>query len=276
MLEPERHRNATETFFKHFSLSPMGPVTEFLREVMDRYTTIPYENLSKIIRRKAAVSEEERLRLPEELFTDYVERGLGGTCFSLSYYLMTILHNAGLSSCICMAHMGNRENVHCVVIVETPEGKYLLDPGYVVTTPVRILHDSPVFLRTTFTCIRLQYDRSRDLFQLFSGESGREKLRYRFRDMPVNPEEFIVHWQRSFEMETLNNICISLRRGDTLVYLHGNYYRENRIDGFRKKRIKDDLYGTIQRVAGVRGGIVEEAMGALRKQRRTQEQGDGT
>ena len=63
MLEPERHRNATETFFKHFSLSPIGPVTEFLREVMDRYTNIPYENLSKIIRRKAAVTDEERLRL---------------------------------------------------------------------------------------------------------------------------------------------------------------------------------------------------------------------
>jgi arylamine N-acetyltransferase len=263
MLEPERYREATTAFFSHFSLTPGGPVFDFLQKLMDRYTMIPYENLSKIIKRASTSSSESRLRLPEEVLSDHLARGFGGTCFSLSFYLMSILHNAGLSSYICMAHMGKRKNVHCVTVAETAEGKYLLDPGYVISIPVHMRRDTPVLLKTPHTFVELVYNRSQKSFDLFSGNREELKWRYRFRDLPVNPDEFLVHWQRSFDLSAMNNLCLSIRRGNTLVYVHGDYFRENRIDGFSKRRLKSDLHGTIQRISGLEESVVEKAKGAL-------------
>ncbi|MFQ6103710.1 MAG: arylamine N-acetyltransferase [Candidatus Glassbacteria bacterium] len=263
ILEPERYRAASTGFFKHFSFTPGGPVRDFLELLMERYTMIPYENLSKIIKREYVGTGPGRLRLPEEVLGDHIERGLGGTCFSLSFYLMSILHNAGLESYICMAHMRRRKNVHCVTVVRTIEGKYLLDPGYVISSPVPMKRNSPVVLKTPHAFVRLTYDNVRRVFDLFSGNRDELKWRYRFSDVPVSLADFLEHWQSSFDQQTMDNICITLRRGNRLVYVHGDYYRESRIDGFSKRRLKQNLHGTIQRVSGVSGQVIEEALCAL-------------
>src|SRR4030067_449842 len=82
LLETERHRDAARVFYEHFSLAPEGPVERFLERLIEQYTRIPYENLSKIIKRFASGTLEERLRLPDEVIGDHIEWGLGGTCFS--------------------------------------------------------------------------------------------------------------------------------------------------------------------------------------------------
>lgn len=60
VLDLEKHTRASLDLLAHFALSPAGPDGTFLTELMDRYTTIPYENVSKIVRRKIASTPEKR------------------------------------------------------------------------------------------------------------------------------------------------------------------------------------------------------------------------
>lgn len=268
MLETERHRGASRALLEYFSLKPAGPLDVFLTGLMDRYTMIPYENLSKIVRRESTGMEEERLRLPEEVFQNYLERGLGGTCFSLAYYLLSVLHTAGLSAYICMAHMGRRMNVHCVTVVEAPEGKCLLDPGYVITKPVPMRKEAPVFVALPHTYVGLTYDPPRSVFELSTGGPEAMKRRYWFEDVPVSFSDLYVYWQRSFTLDTLNDVCFTMRRGESLIYLHGNYFRETCIAGARSERIKGSLEHAIGSLLGVKAPIVEKALAALHENRR--------
>jgi arylamine N-acetyltransferase len=263
LLRTEKHEDASRALLRHFSIAPAGPVENFLSSLMDRYTTIPYENLSKIVRREAARTEEERLRLPGEVLRDFLERGLGGTCFSLSYYLLCVLHAAGLPSYVCMAHMGRRRNVHCVIVADAPEGKYMLDPGYVIAAPVPLRRNVPVRLAVPHTFVLLRYDPVAEAFELSTGGREGMKRRYWFQDVPVSLADFYAHWQRSFTMDTLNDICLTMRRGDSLVYLHGNYFRETRIGGARKERLAGGSESAIRELLGVEARVVEEARAGL-------------
>jgi hypothetical protein len=267
MLDPSEHRDAARSFFAYFSLTPGGSVGVFLERLMEQFTTIPYENLSKIIKRRSASTGSEQLRLPEEVFVDHLGKGLGGTCFSLSFFLSSILHAGGLDSYICMAHMGNRMNVHCVTIADTRDGKFLLDPGYVITRPLRIDRTEPVTVKTPHAYVRLVFDSARDTFDLFAG--GREglKRRYSFRDDPVDQTRFLEYWQRSFAFDGMNDICLSVRRGDGLFYMHGDYLRETHIDGFTKRRVKGNVLETIRDILSVDPGTIEDALRALKEHR---------
>lgn len=263
LLETERHRDAARSFYDHFSLTPEGPVERFLERLIEQYTRIPYENLSKIIKRAASGTLEEKLRLPDEVIADHFEWGLGGTCFSLSFYLLCILHHAGIPAYISMAHMGRRENTHCVTVAETRAGKYLLDAGYLINQPVPMRPDGPVFLQLPHTCVRLIHDPRDDHYHVLTGKSDELKPRYRFHDLPVRPEDLLVYWQRSFDQ--MNNICLTFRREEKLIYLHGDYLRETRLDGFTRDRIKGGLPDVIAKVAGIRESTVEEALSAIRR-----------
>jgi hypothetical protein len=208
-------------------------------------------------------------RLPEEVHDDYLERGLGGTCFSLTYYLLCLLRHAGIDAYACMAHAGRRTNVHCVTMAGTDPGKgrWLLDPGYVISAPLPVRTDRPVTIRTPHTDVRLDYRPDRCVYTVSTGDGSSMKVRYRFRDVPAGDEEFFAHWRRSFS--ALNGVCLTVRRGDRLIYIHGNYLREIGAAGFRRRRIRGDLHGVIHRVSGVGEDLVAEALAALDRRART-------
>lgn len=265
VLDPRQHGRASAALLRHFGIRTGGPAEEFLHELMDHFTLIPYENLSKIIKRGTTTESAARLRLPDEMYEDFITRRLGGTCFSLTYYLVCLLEHAGLDAYVCMAHAGRRSNVHCVTMVDTGVDavRYLLDPGYVISAPLPVRRDATVRIRTPHTHVRLDYHRDRNVFSVSTGNGAAMKMRYWFTDLPVSWEDFFHYWQQSFCEGTLTDVCLTIRKGERLVYLHGNYIREMSTQGFRKRRVKTDLHGVISRVSGVREEFVEEALAAL-------------
>ena len=128
---------ARELFSDHFGIAPEGADLALLRRMIAAYSNLPYENLTKIIRKFTARSPEERLRGPVEVVSGFIERRTGGTCFSLTYCLGSMLSSAGLRCHPVMADM-KRPNIHCALVVETAGRRYLVDPGYLVGEPVEL------------------------------------------------------------------------------------------------------------------------------------------
>jgi len=115
-LDPSRHKQSVRQFVAFFHLHQHLPDMAFLVRVLTHFAKLPYENISKIVKLQENYTTSTRLRLPEEVMADYVEHRLGGTCFSLTFFLQTILTDCGYLCYPIIAHMPRMRNSHCALI----------------------------------------------------------------------------------------------------------------------------------------------------------------
>jgi len=144
-LNPQNHFSAAAKFQKYFSLNPKKPSLPFLKEILFHFLKLPYENISKIIKSENCRQLEEKIRLPEEIISAHIENHLGGTCYSLTFFLNTILTANGFVCYPITAHMKNRKNVHTALVVLLDKKKFLVDPGYLFNEPIPLSRFSNSF-----------------------------------------------------------------------------------------------------------------------------------
>ncbi len=263
LQQPYHHPQAVKHFLAHFGLVPRTPGLTFLENILSRFSALPYENLSKILKLNRHFLSLERIRLPEEVMEDFARHHLGGTCFSLSYFLQSILMQMGYNSHIVMADMGARQNVHCAVVVQLTEKKYLADPGYLLMQAMELHPDKSRLYRTPHTGVEVKFDRSREFYQLYTFDRQTIQLRYTFCDRPTPIGEFTGHWLASFYQGTMHGICLTQLRPDGLVYVHDNYLQVATPQGKRKKRLQDDYYDVVSQLFAIEPELLERAQLAM-------------
>ncbi len=270
-------REARELFAGHFGIPSGGADLALLRRVIAAYSNLPYENLTKIIKKFTARSPEERLRGPVEVVSGFIERQTGGTCFSLTYCLGSILSNAGFRCFPVMADM-KRPNIHCALVVETAGKRYLVDPGYLVGEPVE-LAGVPVRVATTFGTVELRPRRgdSYDLFTLEGGwdelsgigrserspsvaaRGGERKWRYTVRTAGVSHADFMKHWQDSFALPMMNNLLLTRLTPEGHLYVKNHHLRKRGREGKANENIRGDFEARIAADFGIPPGVTAEA-----------------
>ena len=258
------HADSVKAFFRHFSLRERLPERLFLQEILEKFAAIPYENISKIIKlNQTWETPQERFRFPEELFAQHRAHKLGGTCFSLTYYLKAVLERNGFSCYPVMADMRAGKNIHCALVVILDAASYLVDPGYLLSQPMKMRSTKRKMYKTEFAGVELCYDAATDWFHLYTFNIGKTTWRYRFRNRPVPTEEFLQHWQASFNGNSMHNICLTKVHKNGLLYIREAFMRETTFDEKRNFNIKKNYHQTIFDRFGVEKEIVERAQTAL-------------
>jgi len=264
ILDSNTHRDAVHEFFDFFKLRTQSPRLEFLQEILDRFATIPYENISKIIKlNQQWDAEVERIRLPEEVIAHHIDEKLGGTCFSLTFYLQAILTQNNFRCYPVMADMRAGENIHCCLIVLLDGVKYLVDPGYLLTQPMEINPGKPKLFRTEFSGVELRYDALTQKYNLFTFDKNERKWRYCFRDRPTPADEFLQHWLASFGWNSMHGICLTRVLKGGLLYVHKTFMRETTFSEKKNYNIKRNYHAAIREHFGIEKEIVEQAQVAL-------------
>lgn len=264
ILDLNTHRDAVHEFFDFFKLRPQSPGLEFLQEILDRFAAIPYENISKIIKlNQQWDSDAERIRMPEEVIEQHIGKKLGGTCFSLTFYLQSILTQNGFHCYPVMADMRAGENIHCCLIVLFGGVKYLVDPGYLLTQPMEIHPDKPKLYRTEFSGVELRYEPQAQKYNLFTFDKNERKWRYCFRDRPTPPDEFLQHWLASFGWNSMHGICLTRVLKGGLLYVHKTFMRETTFSEKQNYNIKHNYHAAIREHFGIDKEIIEQAQVAL-------------
>lgn len=260
------HHEATRLFQRYFAVSRPQNDLDYLRLLLKHYARIPYENISKII--KVASSEDlgGKFRLPLEVMRDHIEHRLGGTCFSLTYFLEQILLYSGYSCYKVMAHMSAGENIHCVIVVALAGNRYLVDPGYLLWEPLPLALRGPQACYTPQGGVELQYDPTSGYFHLFTFNARGRKWRYRFADQAVPEDQFRQHWIASFSKPTLHNILLNQLTEKGLLYIRGNHLRLTSFEEERKANIRQDYHRQIHDFFGIEPRWVEEALSILKGQ----------
>ncbi len=262
-LNPWRHEAAVRHFLGHFGLVAGAPDRDQLEKVLLHFARLPYENISKIVKLNHHFLTAERIRLPEEVMEDYARHNLGGTCFSLSFFLQCILLHLGYSACIVMADMGSRRNVHCALVVELQGGKFLVDPGYLLTRAMAFHPDRSTIHTSPQAGVELRFDRTRERYALFTFDRQVKKLRYTFEERATPPEEFLQHWLGSFYQGMMHGICLTQLRAEGLVYLHDDYLQIATPDGRRKRRLKEEYPRVVAQLFAIAPEWIERAQVAL-------------
>ena len=252
----ENGRSASGLFFGHFGISTGDPDLDLLRAVVSSFSRVPYENITKIIRRFTEPDPDRRLRGPEEVMGGFVSRHTGGTCFSLTWCLGSILSDAGYRCYPVMADM-KRPNVHCALVVRVGEGKYLVDPGYLLGGPVE-LGVGNVTVPTSFGTVELR-PRGAASYDLFTVAGGEKNWRYRLRTTPVPKAAFFRHWRASFSMPMMNSIQLTRLTGQGHLYIRDHHLRLRTGDRKINENIRADLEKRIEAEFGIPGDITAEA-----------------
>jgi arylamine N-acetyltransferase len=262
--DPASHAEAVRLFAAYFKLRPANPSLRHLCKLLRCFSEIPYENISKIIRLQANLRHRAcRIRLPSDVITDHIEHRLGGTCFSLTFFLQAILQHYGYVSYSVMADMRAGTNSHCCLIAILDAVKYLIDPGYLLTRPMAINPFKPLLYRTEYAGVELRFDAGVNSYDLFTCNGSERKWRYRFTDRPVSGEAFFQHWLDSFDWNSMHNLCLTKVREDGLLYLRKDFMRETTCAGKTNIDVKRNLHAAIQSHFGIEKQLVEQAQAAL-------------
>ncbi len=267
ILDPKQHDESVRLFFRRYNLlSSRQPDLVMLQEILASFSHLPYENLSKIIKfHRHGAHETERLRLPEEVIEDHLRMRLGGTCFSLTFFLQAILLHHGFPCYIVMADMKAGKNIHCAMVVLLDSVKYLVDPGYLLRQPMALDSNRPRLYHTEFTGVELRFNPAHEAYEVFTFNRQEMKWRYRFVDRPTLPEEFLQHWQASFHRNSMNALCLTRVADEELIYIRRDFMRITNLEGKRNVSIKSRYHATIQQEFGIAPEYVEQALSALRE-----------
>lgn len=247
----------TDIFFDHFGLTP-GEGTDRLYDVAAAFSRIPWENLTKFLLKARG---EERLRMPGEVYEGFARDGTGGTCYSLTEALGSVLYACGWSVRPLTGHMRHGRNIHCALLAEGVEGVFLLDPGFVVPLPVQLGRDGG---HLDLPGRRLVWTPSGDGWDLHSEENGgKPEWRYHLESRNLSRKEFIAFWEDSFNAPGLNSLHINLSLPDRRLSAHngnlriaGEKQRENR-------KLASDYGASVAEAFGLSAGLAEHAWSEL-------------
>ncbi len=272
-IQPGSYPQAVEQFFSH--LNPQQPelpadFTGSLREltrIARQFSTIPYENISKILKFYSS-GGQIFFRSPDEVLQDHMQRHLGGTCFSLTFFLLEILRSRGYTCHPVLGDMKWGENVHCAVLLHHEATDYLVDPGYMIHEPLQISRDRIKRHLTPHSGIEIRYRTEDERFDLYTFRSGNFTWRYRFTAAPVSMEEFTRHWSDSFFKPTMNGICLTRIQDQEMVYVHNDFTKISGHTEVRRIRDRNQTEHIIQDIFRISMELVEEARYLLKTQRK--------
>lgn len=259
----ENHKESVQAFMRRYGITAQAPRVEYLTRILHAFAHFPYENISKIIKVNKYFHSEERLRQPQEIIAEHLRYGLGGTCFSLTWYLQIILLQNDFWCYPVIAHMRNRPREHCALVVVTDKRAYLVDPGYLLHEPMLIDPDQARLYHTEHTGVELVFDRRTEYYHLYTIQRQEKKWRYCFQNRPVSAERFRKYWLESFYRRTMHGLCLTRVNEKGMIYLHNDYLQISTPEGKQKQRIGTDLSRRIQELFGIDPQWVEQALEKL-------------
>ena len=210
--------------------------------MVQAFSGLPYENLTKIIKQASLGSGDRSRRWPTEVVSDHLASGTGGTCFSLTATLLYLLRSLGWQAEPILADRHYGENTHCAVVIWIEGRPHLLDPGYLIVTPVPLTGSNDATeIETGFNQLLLSPSSGDGRRSLYTLQQGSTSHRLTFKTEPADPGEFLKAWDASFDWDMMQYPLLTRIRGHEQLYLRGNRLQIRSHDSLQRQEIAPDL-----------------------------------
>ncbi len=274
---PGAHSQALDRFLEHFDLRRGSCSREFLSAVATAFSTLPYENLSKILRWSESGGSEGARRGPDEVISEHIRLGTGGTCFSLTATLLHILRGLGWRAEPILADRHYGADTHCALVVWIDGAPHLIDPGYLIVKPIPLDPDllksgaaedgAGVRVRTSFNDVVLVPTGDGERIELHTEHRGQRSHRLTLKTGPVDAGTFLRAWDASFKWDMMRYPVLTRVSGDLHVYLQGQrLQRRGRTELRREELRAEEVASRIRSEFGLDATLVERAINVLKRQ----------
>ncbi|MFP3984054.1 MAG: hypothetical protein ACLFV2_10240 [Desulfurivibrionaceae bacterium] len=248
-------------FFSFGGIEPEAePEGGLLARLCFVFSGIPFENLTKIIKSKRVISAASAKRKPDELISDFLDYGTGGTCFSLTAACTALVRFLGFEAAPILADRHYGTDTHSALLIFQDSDLFLLDPGYLIHEPCRLPVNSPLTVKRDFNDLELVPRAGGKLVDLYTLAGRSRKLRLTYKISPLDDSSYSRAWERSFAWEMMTYPVLTRCYQGEHQYLQGNLLRcRDREKGSKQVLSAREQHSFITSVLGINSGIVQEA-----------------
>jgi len=131
--------NLRENVCGYLGVTAQTPTLRHLNRLIHAYTTrVPWESVTRILKRHSTTSLSDCPRWPEEFWRDAIAWGTGGTCFESSLAFYSLLGSLGYEAYLTVNDMGPSRACHAAIVVLLDGHKYLVDVTIPIYDAIRI------------------------------------------------------------------------------------------------------------------------------------------
>jgi arylamine N-acetyltransferase len=235
-------------------LSREEPSRTFLGRLFERFNArVPFETASKILRHADVADPNEKPRLPEAFWSDFLESGTGGTCYARVAAFDALLSSLGFSTRKVLGRV-QAEFDHAALFVPIGGNEWIADVGFPLPA---LIPGSGGEVETQVAALSAMESARGIEVRFVSGvPEGPRRLEI-FRD-DVSEDEFVERWRKTFRPDSKFLSAVSLQRheGPRVLTFAGG---EVRIDDLHSRTRIPLLADRSRRLAEI-FGIEEEVL----------------
>jgi arylamine N-acetyltransferase len=258
--------NALADFLAHYNISVGGPARRMLGTVAAAFARLPYENITKIIKRAESGNCERARRYPEEVIRNHIDWGTGGTCFSLTSAFVHLVRSMGWEAEYILADRRYGPDTHCALLLWMDGEAHLLDPGYLIVDPIPVCSSGPPReYETDFNRLVLAPEGNAGRISLFTAQGNARTYRLTYKTSPVDAGEFYAAWDASFDWDMMRYPLLTRIAGSRQIYLKGSRIQIRGAGTVESRKIpSEDLIARIAAEFSIHPSVVARALSILK------------
>jgi arylamine N-acetyltransferase len=180
----------TEKILHYLNVKNNTLTTAYLQELITSYcSNIPWESLSKIIKKNAYTNPADCLRLADEFWTSAILHGTGGTCYESNWAFFCFLQNLGFEGYLTINKITDKSSVHSAIIVKINNKKYIVDIGYPVYAPIPINEGAITIINTYQSTYRSTFIAPNEY--IIENFPHPQPYLYHLTDIPVTTKDYL-------------------------------------------------------------------------------------
>jgi arylamine N-acetyltransferase len=252
-------------FLSYYRIPQDAPPRLLLDRLVAGFAKLPYENITKIIKRSQAGSDEKARRYPDEVIGDHISWGAGGTCFSLTSALAHLVRGLGWKAEYILADRRYGQNTHCALLVWIDGVPHLLDPGFLIVDPIALPDGKPEEIHTSFNSLILAPEAQQNRLSLSTVRRSSQTYRLTYKTAPVDEGEFFKAWDASFGWDMMRYPLLTRTEASKQLYLNGSRYQISNAASIEKREISfDELVAEIAAEFRIHPAVVAHAVTILK------------
>jgi len=175
----------------YLGCNPKAPTLRYLNRLIHAYIRkVPWESVSRIVKRHTTSETSDCPRLPEEFWSNAMLYGFGGTCFESSLAFYSLLMALGYEGYLTVNDMGESRGCHAAIIILLHRQKFLVDITIPVHAAIRIDPQRIVRRRTFLFDYKIR-PAAKDKYEVERSHRPSKNL-FTLIDIPVSLTDYLA------------------------------------------------------------------------------------
>ncbi len=258
-------QNLTDQILAYLGCKREKPSIRYLNRLIQGYIHhVPWESVSRIIKRHITETASGCPRWPEEFWHNVLLFGTGGTCFESNLAFYTLLTMLGFDGYLTINDM-EEPACHTASIIMLRQQKYLVDAGIPLHCALP-LHSERITKRATkyhqYTIRPIENSE----YWVERSHHPKRKI-FTLRDKPISIEEYKRAVEKDYEVTGyfLDQVII-VKVIENRIWRFNNDERPNKLEGFDKTSkqevfiLQDKLAQSLAEHFGIEEGKIASAL----------------